>query len=139
MSHTTDGSIAVVTGRPWRSTAEMVSKTYPQAATPATLVNLSDFSIIRPITDIGWTLEDGVISPDGSRIACLANQVGGARKRLIAFDAASGMVIARRKVPLAARLLFMPDSQTVAIGTSAVTESAPVEFWDVRGSAADPL
>ena len=132
LSMTPDGATAVFTGRPWRTVTEMVRGTYVQRELPITVVRPADLTVGRAIVVAGLMPARAVISPDGRTVVAEAKHVGSKRQSLIAVDVATGLELARRRLPPAAVTRFTPDGRTVAIGRSDDDGRVPVELWTVR-------
>ena len=95
------------------------------------VLGLPDWTPLRTISIPGHQCVSAVISPDGSRVAFEAHEIGTYRTFISVRETASGRELARRKSLHLKALTFLPDNRTLAIAACDRTPSEPVWLWAV--------
>ena len=95
------------------------------------LLRLPSMKLAREIHLPDHQLVHATLSSDAGLLAVEAHHVVGYLQHIIVFDTASGLEIARRKSHFAKDIAFLPDSRTLAIGTSDFTTSEAVTLWNI--------
>ncbi|MEM7393557.1 MAG: hypothetical protein AAF492_14525 [Verrucomicrobiota bacterium] len=87
------------------------------------------FKALAEVHHPGHQLVAPMLSPDGTRLSCMANRLHGNRESVALFDTASRTLLAESKADFFSVSEYLPNHRTVVLPKSGFMEGEPIRFW----------
>lgn len=90
-------------------------------------------AVVHDVRVPGWRIVRAAASTDQSLIACICNEIGGARHAAFAVEVITGRIVAELDLGVPLREVAFIGSRTLAVSPYAHDEFSALVVWDIRG------